>query len=86
MEEMLNKEKNISFSGAVALYQNWAAERAIKTVGIMARTMFIRAVLRCPDDPFPLIFGQLQYIMLYRSKIGSLEIILDHPLFKYGQI
>ena len=50
MEELLKKQQKISFSGAGASYQNGAAERAIKTVVTMARTMFVHAALRCPED------------------------------------
>ena len=49
MEELLKKQKNIRFSGAGASYQNGASERAIKTVVTMERTMFMHAVLICPD-------------------------------------
>ena len=50
MEELLNNQKSISFSGAGASHQNGAAERAIKTVVTMARTMLMHAALRCPED------------------------------------
>ena len=39
MEELFKKQQKIRFSGAGASYQNGAAERAIKTVVNMARTM-----------------------------------------------
>ena len=52
MEELLKKQKNISFSGDGASHQNGAAERTIKRVGTMARTMLIHAALRCPEDTF----------------------------------
>ena len=50
MEELLNKQKKIRFSGAGASHQNGAAERAIKTVVTMARTMLMHAALRCPEE------------------------------------
>ena len=50
MEELLKKQQNISFSDAGASHQNVAAERAIKTVVTMARTMLMHAALRCPED------------------------------------
>ena len=50
MEELLKKQKNIRFIRAGASHQNGAAERAIKTVVTMARTMLMHAALRCPDD------------------------------------
>ena len=50
MEEMLNNQQNIRFSGASASHQNVAAERAIKTVVTMARTTLIHAALICPEQ------------------------------------
>ena len=50
MEELLKKQKKIRFSGAGASHQNGAAERAIKMVVTMARTMLMNAALRCPED------------------------------------
>ena len=52
MEELLKKQKKIRFSGAGASYQNGAAERAIKTVFTMSRTILMHAALRCPEDTF----------------------------------
>ena len=43
MEELLKKQQKINFSGAGASHQNGSAERAIKTVVTMARTMLIHA-------------------------------------------
>ena len=50
MEELFKNQKNIRFSGAGASHQNGAAERAIKTVVTMARTMLMNAVLICLED------------------------------------
>ena len=50
MEELLNKQQHIRFSGAGASHQNGVAERSIKTVVTMERTMLMQAALRCPDD------------------------------------
>ena len=50
MEELLKKQKKIRFSGAGASHQNGSAERAIKTVFTIARTILMHAVLRCPED------------------------------------
>ena len=50
MEELLKKQQKISFSRAGSSHQNGAAERAIKTVVIMAGTMLMHAALRCPED------------------------------------
>ena len=76
MEELLKNQQKIRFSGAGASHQNGAAERAIKTVVTMARTMLMHAEL---------IFGQRQWIMLYRSTIRPLICSLDYPLLKYDQ-
>ena len=50
MDELLKKQQKIIFSGAGASHQNGAAERAIKTVVTMARTILMHAVLRCTED------------------------------------
>ena len=50
MEELLNKQQKIRFSGAGDSHQNGAAERAIKMVVNMARTMLMHDALRCPED------------------------------------
>ena len=50
MEDLLKKKKKIRFSGTDASYQNGAAERAIKELVTMARTMSIHAVIICPED------------------------------------
>ena len=52
MEELLKKHQKISFSGAGASHQNGTAERSIKTVFTMSRTMLMHAALRCPEDIF----------------------------------
>ena len=52
MEELLKNQKKIKFSGVGTARQNGAAERAIKTVFTMVRTMLMHAALRCPDDTF----------------------------------
>ena len=50
MEELSKKQQKIEFSGDGASHQNGEAERAIKTVVTMVRTMLMYAVLRCPED------------------------------------
>ena len=52
MEELLKKQQKIRFNGAGASHKNGAAERAIKTVVTMSRTMVMHAALRCPEDTF----------------------------------
>ena len=52
LEELLNNQQKIRFSGAGASHQNGAAERAIKTVVAIASTMLMHATLRCPEDTF----------------------------------
>ena len=52
MEELLKKKQKIRFSGYGASHRNGAAERAIKTVVAMTRTMLMYAALRCPEDTF----------------------------------
>ena len=48
-EELLKKQQKIRFSGSGASHQNGAAERAIKTVFNMARTMLMHAAIICPE-------------------------------------
>ena len=50
MEELLNNQQKISFSGAGASHKNGAAERAIKTVITLERNVLMHAALRCPED------------------------------------
>ena len=50
MEELLKKQQKIRFSGAGASHQNGAAERAIKMLVTMARTVLMHAALRFPED------------------------------------
>ena len=50
MEELLKKQQKIIFSGAGASHQNGAAERSIKTVLNMARTMLMHTALRCTEE------------------------------------
>ena len=45
MEELLKKQQKIRLIGAGASHQNGAAERAIKTVVTMAKTMLIKLSL-----------------------------------------
>ena len=50
MEELLNNQKKIRFSGAGASHHNGAAEGATKTVVTMERNMWMHSARRCPDD------------------------------------
>ena len=50
MDDLFKNQQKIRFSGAGSSHQNGAAERAIKTVVTMARTMLMHVVLICPDD------------------------------------
>ena len=50
MEELLKKQQKIRFSGAGASHQNGAAERAIRAVFTISRTMWMHPLLRCPED------------------------------------
>ena len=52
MKELFKKQQKISFSLAGASHQNGAAERTIKIVVTMARTMLMHTALRCPEDTF----------------------------------
>ena len=50
MEEILKKHKKIRFSGAGTSHQNVSAERTIKAVVTMSRTMLMHAALRFTED------------------------------------
>ena len=81
MEWLYKKQQNISFIGSGASHQNGAAERAIKVVFTMRRTMLMHAALRCPKDTLSTDI----WPMMYGSTIGSLTFSLYYLLFKYGQ-
>ena len=72
MEELLNKHQKIRFSGARASYQNGAAERATKTVVIMASATLMQAWMIYNKDTLSIDFGQQKWTMLYGSKFGSM--------------
>ena len=50
MVELLKKQQKISLSGAGASHQNGAADRAIKTVVTIVRTMLMHTALICPKN------------------------------------
>ena len=52
MEKLLKKQQNIKLSGAGNSHQNGAAERPIKKVVTMARTILMHTELRCPEEIF----------------------------------
>ena len=52
MEDILKKHQKIRFSGNGASHKNGAADRAIKTVVTMEKTMLMRAALRCTEEKF----------------------------------
>ena len=49
MDELLKKQQKIRFSGAGASHKNGTSERAINTLVIMERTIFMHSELRCPE-------------------------------------
>ena len=49
MESLLDNSQQIRFSGAGAAHQNGVAERGIKTIVNMARTMLIHATMHSPE-------------------------------------
>ena len=49
MEELLKSNQTISLSGVGTAHQNGVAERAIKTVVSMARTMMLHAAMMSPE-------------------------------------
>ena len=84
MEELLKKQQNIRFSGAVALHKNGAAELAIKTMVNMASAILVQSWMICHKDTLSIDFGQRKWTMLYGSKVGSLIYSMIHnPLGKF---
>ena len=49
MEELLNQQQNIRFSGDCASHQNGAAESGIKTVVTMEKRILMHADIICPE-------------------------------------
>ena len=83
MEELLKKQQKISFSGSGASHQNGAAERSIKTVVTMSRTMLMHADLRCPEEtlstyicPMEIYYAVWVYNMIpdIQSRLSAIEI------------
>ena len=49
VNELLDKQQTVRFSGVGAAHQNGVAERSIQTVVYMARTMMLHAAMRAPE-------------------------------------
>jgi len=49
MEVVLRQDQKVRFSGVGAAHQNRIAERAIRTIVTMARTMLLHAAMHAPD-------------------------------------
>ena len=87
MEELLKKQQNIRFSGAGASNQKGAAERAIKTVVTMARTMLMHAALRCPDDTlytylWPMVMDYAVWVYTRTPDMQSVLSAIDMSMFE----
>ena len=52
MENLLNNQKNMRFSGAGASHQNGSKDCAINTVVTMERNVLMHAALICSEDTF----------------------------------
>ena len=79
MEDLLKQQQKIRFSGAGALHQNGPAERAIKTVVTIERSMLRYAALRCPEeklctDTFPMA---MDYALWIYNQIPDMKYILS---------
>ena len=75
MDEMLDKQKNMKFSGAGTSYQNGASERAIKTLVPMSRTMLMHTALICPEytlstDIWPM---SMDYSVWFYNRIPDMQ-------------
>ena len=67
MEELLNNQQNVRFSGASSSYQNGAAERNIKKVFTMSSAILMQAWMIYHNDTLSIDFGQLKWTMMYGS-------------------
>ena len=75
MEDILKNKKKIRFSGTDASYQNGAAERAIKTVVTMERTMLMHAALICLEDKFSTDIWpmEMDYVVWVYNRIPDMQ-------------
>ena len=84
MKELLKKQQHISFSGDIASHQNGAADRATKTVVVMASDILMQDWIICHKDTLSIEFGQRKWTMLYGSKVVSMIYsMLYKPLGKF---
>ena len=58
MEELLNNQQKINFSGAVSSHKNGASERDIKKVVNMASVILMQAWMICHKDTLSIDFGE----------------------------
>ena len=72
IEELFKNQKKTRFTGAGASHQNGTAERAIKVLVTMERTMLIHDALICTDETLYISFGQYQWNMLYGYIVVSM--------------
>ena len=72
MEELLQNQQKIKFSGSGASHKNGATERAIKTMVNMESAVLMQAWMICHKETLFIDFGQRKWIMLYGSKVVSM--------------
>ena len=72
IEELLNKQQKIRFSGARASHQNGEAECAIKTVVTILSTILMQTWMICHKDTLSIDFGQRKWTIIYGYKVGSM--------------
>jgi transposase InsO family protein len=75
MEDLMDSEQSVRFSGVGAAHQNGSAERNIQTIANMARTMMLHAALRSPSgfitaDLWPMAMDHAAWLY---NRIPSLE-------------
>ena len=80
MEDMLNNQQKIRFSGAGYPYQNWAAERTTKMVVTIKNNILIHDALIRTNDTLSTDFVQCKWTMMYESKVGSLIFSIVYKL------
>ena len=72
MEDLLNNQQKIRFSGSGASNQNGAEERTINIVVTMESAVLMQSGMICHKDTLSTDFGQWKCTMLYGSKVVSL--------------
>ena len=72
MEDILNNQKKIRFSGAGASHKNGSSERTINVVATMESAILMKYRMICHKDTLSTNFGQRKWTIIYGYKVGPL--------------